>query len=154
MSLVSKDFFKERLDSSVVMISGAFEPLHIGHINYILEARKLADKLIAVVNGDGFLSRKNRSHFQNEIERATVVDNIKGVDFTIIWDDETQFVDKALLLIKPDVFAKGPGRKVPEIERSVCESIGTRIVYNVGGKNRIIDKSELLHNLEKLSETH
>lgn len=163
--LVETDFFmtgewlKERKDKTVVMISGGFDPLHIGHLQYIIEASQLSTKdgiLIAVVNGDGFLDRKKQYHFMCEYERAKIVNHIKGVTHTLIWDDGTQFVDGALRLIKPTVFAKGGDRSsensMPNVEIKACESLGIKLTFGVGGNRKLNSSSELTENFAKFSK--
>ena len=46
---------------SAVLVTGGFDPLHSGHINYFNNAKKLGDKLIVGLNSDDWLSRKKRS---------------------------------------------------------------------------------------------
>lgn len=89
-----------------------------------------------------------------EYERAKIVDHIKGVTHTIIWDDGTQFVDGALRLIQPNIFAKGGDRdsntSMPDVEVKVCEQLGIKIQYGVGGNNKLNSSSELVENFRKL----
>lgn len=163
--LVETDYFmteewnKERKDKIVVMISGGFDPLHIGHLKYIIDASKISGKegiLIAVVNGDGFLDRKKKYHFMHEFERASIVNHIKGVTHTLIWDDGTQFVDGALRLVKPDIFAKGGDRSdndsMPDCELSACDNLDIEVRYGVGGTDKLNSSSELANNLAVLLE--
>lgn len=147
-------------DNPIVMISGGFDPLHIGHLKYIIEASQLNDGhviLVAVVNGDGFLKRKKYYNFMTEYERAEIVDHIRGVDYTVIWDDDTQFVDGALRLINPHVFAKGGDRSdkdnMPKVEVDTCDELGIEVKYGVGGNQKLNSSSELVENFKKLQNT-
>lgn len=158
--IVDTDFFMSdrwnniRLDNDVVVISGGFDPIHIGHLKYIIESAKIGDILIAVVNGDGFLNRKKKYNFMAEFERAMIVDHIKGVDYTLIWDDGTQFVDGALRLVKPNIFCKGGDRNsannMPAQEISACEKFNIKMQFGVGGFNKLNSSSELAENMQKL----
>ncbi len=138
----------------VVLASGGFDPLHIGHLKYIIEASKLGKYLVVVVNGDGFLHRKKKYNFMPELERAAIVDYIKGVDYTIIWDDGTQFVDGALRLIKPNIFAKGGDRSsiqnLPKEELKACKHLDIKIHLGIGGFSKLNSSSELAENMRKL----
>ena len=143
----------------VVMISGGFDPLHIGHLKYIIEASDINDGnviLVAVVNGDGFLERKKQYKFMPEYERAEIVDHIRGVDYTVVWDDGTQFVDGALRLIKPHVFAKGGDRSdtetMPDVEVLTCEELDIKLLFGVGGTQKLNSSSELVENFKKLKD--
>ena len=63
-----------------VAVSGAFDPVHIGHIRYIREAARLGDKLVVILNSDDFLLRKKGFVFMPFGERKEILENIKGVD--------------------------------------------------------------------------
>jgi len=118
-----------------VAVSGAFDPIHAGHIRYIREAAKLGDRLVVILNGDDFLLRKKGFVFRPFEERKEILENIKGVDEVIASVDDDQTVRKTLELIKPDIFAKGGDPTGPENipEAETCRSIGCKLVTNVGG---------------------
>ena len=118
-----------------VAVSGAFDPIHVGHIRYIREAAKLGDRLIVILNNDNFLLRKKGFIFRAFEDRKEIVESIKGVDEVIASVDDDQTVCKTLELIKPDIFAKGGYRTSPESipEVDTCRSIGCKLVTNVGG---------------------
>jgi cytidyltransferase-like protein len=117
-----------------VAISGAFDPIHVGHVRYIREAAKLGDRLVVILNGDDFLLRKKGFVFRPFEDRKEILQNIKGVDEVIASIDEDQTVRKTLKLLKPDIFAKG-GDTGPESipEANTCRKIGCKLVTNVGG---------------------
>lgn len=147
----------EMSENWVVMISGGFDPLHIGHLKYLIEASQLNEGnviLVAVVNGDGFLKRKKQYNFMPEHERAEIVDHIRGVDYTVIWDDGTQFVDGALRLVNPHVFAKGGDRSdtqsMPAIEIDTCDELGIEVKFGIGGNQKLNSSSELVENFKKI----
>lgn len=118
-----------------VAISGAFDPIHVGHIAYIREAAKLGDRLVVILNNDNFLLRKKGFVFRPSEDRKEILESIKGVDEVIVSVDDDQTVCKTLELLKPDIFAKGGYRTgpgdIPEIE--ICSAIGCQVVTNVGG---------------------
>lgn len=119
----------------VVATSGGFDPLHAGHVRCLLEARKLGDRLVVIVNGDGFLQRKKGYVAMPLAERLEMIAAIRGVDAVMAWDDGTQTVCGALEILRPHVFAKGGDRNspdnVPEFE--VCRRIGCEVKFGVGG---------------------
>lgn len=130
----------------IVATSGGFDPLHVGHLRCIQEAKKLGGTLIVIVNGDGFLLRKKRYKFMPAEDRMEIIDGIKGVDYVVDWDDGvTQFVSGAIALIKPDIFAKGGDRAEPKDipEWGVCQEVGCQVVFGVGG-GKIRSSSELV----------
>lgn len=130
--------------------SGGFDPLHIGHLRCIRAASRLGDKLAVIVNGDGFLSRKKGHVFMGEEDRAEIIAGLDGVDYVLIWDDGTQFVDGAIrqLCQYGDVFAKGGDRSkiedIAECERLVCDELGVRLELGVGGSDKVRSSSHLL----------
>jgi D-beta-D-heptose 7-phosphate kinase/D-beta-D-heptose 1-phosphate adenosyltransferase len=118
-----------------VAVSGAFDPIHVGHIRYIREAAKLGDRLVVILNSDDFLLRKKGFVFRPFEDRREILESIKGVDEVIASVDEDQTVRKTLELVKPDMFAKGGytagTESIPEVE--TCRAIGCKLVTNVGG---------------------
>lgn len=125
----------------IVAISGAFDPIHVGHIRYITEAAKLGDSLVVILNSDEFLLRKKGFVFMPFAERKEILESIKGVDEVIASIDQDQTVSRTLEKLKPDIFAKGGNiakpEHIPEID--TCGRIGCSVVMNVGG-------STLLHS--------
>ena len=120
-----------------VAISGYFDPIHIGHLEYIRLARDLGDYLIVIVNNDKQAFLKKGKSFMCEDDRLQIVSQIKGVDEAIISIDEDKSVCKTLDLIKPDVFANVGDRSNSEIpEFKICKENGTKVVDGLGSKIR------------------
>jgi cytidyltransferase-like protein len=140
----------------VVVASGGFSPLHRGHARYIQSSARLGECLVVVVNGDGFLLRKHGRVFMPAEDRAEVVAALAGVDHVLVWDDGTQFVDGALAVLRPDVFAKGGDRSSPEAmapcELAVCGKVGCTVAYGVGGFDKPQSSSRLVSNLTKTEQ--
>ena len=118
-----------------VAISGAFDPIHVGHIAYIREAAKLGDRLVVILNNDNFLLRKKGFVFRSFEDRKEELESIKGVDEVIASMDDDQTVCKTLKSVKPDIFAKGGYRTGPQNipEFHTCRSIGCKGITNIGG---------------------
>jgi cytidyltransferase-like protein len=118
-----------------VAVSGAFDPMHAGHIRYIHEAARLGDRLVVILNSDNFVMKKKGFVFWPFNERKEILENIKGVDEVVAAIDEDQTVRKTLEMIKPDIFAKGGYAINPEHvpEADTCREIGCQLVTNVGG---------------------
>lgn len=74
------------------IVSGYFNPLHYGHLEYINEAKKLSDKLICIINSDHQVALKGSQPFMDEKHRAKIMSNLKSVDevFISIDKDKTQ----------------------------------------------------------------
>lgn len=133
-----------------VVISGGFDPVHIGHVRLIKEAKKLGDKLIVILNNDNWLKKKKMHIFMHQKERKEILESIDGVDQVIVSshlkNTKDMSVIKELLLIKPDIFANGGDRKaekdIPEAE--TCRHINCEMVFNVGRGGKIQSSSWLL----------
>ena len=118
----------------IVAVSGGFDPIHIGHIRYFKEARKLGDKLVVILNTDEFLIKKKGYVFMPFEERKEILESIRWVDEVIPSIDKDQTVCRTLAELKPDIFAKGGDRTLENIpERTVCERLGIKMVFGVGG---------------------
>jgi len=136
---------------TTVVVSGAFDPIHVGHIRYIHEAAKLGDRLVVILNSDDFLLRKKGFVFMPFEERKEILENVKGVDEVIASIDDDQTVCQTLEMVKPDIFAKGGfgagSGKIPEAE--TCTKIGCKLVTNVGGE-KIRSNSDISTRVKEL----
>ena len=128
----------------VVVISGYFNPLHVGHIDYIAAAKRLGDTLVVIINNDEQVKLKGSVPFMNENDRFRIVSNLKDVDYTYSSSDEDETVCISLLniyyLFKDSEgyegmsFANGGDRKQGGVpEQDTCERLGIEMAYNVGG---------------------
>ena len=148
------DIYNERL----IVTSGGFDPMHVGHLRCLIESAYLAreiggkTRLAVIVNGDGFLLRKKGYAFMPEAERMEIIAGVKGVDYVVPWDDGGQTVTEALRVLKPFAFTKGGDRdaatNVPEFD--LCEEMGTQVIFNVGG-GKIQSSSTLVNALKSRS---
>ena len=130
----------------VVLANGCFDVIHVGHVRYLQGAKELGDVLIVGINSDkqvALLKGAGRP-IMGERERAEIVDSIAAVDFVTIFDEPT--VESLLLLIKPDVHAKGTDYTVESVpEREVVLSYGGRVAIVGDPKNH--STSQLLGRL-------
>ena len=138
-----------KLETKVV-VSGGIDPIHIGHIRLIQEARKLGDKLVVILNNDNWLKKKKIHIFMHQKERKEILESIEGVDEVIISNHpknpKDMSVAKEILKIRPDIFANGGDKKtekdIPEAE--ACRKIGCKMIFNVGKGGKIQSSSWLL----------
>lgn len=120
----------------VVAVSGGFDPIHIGHVRMIQDAKKLGN-VIVFLNTDEWLKRKKGYVFMPWEERAEILLGVKGVKEVYRAMDEDNTVCEALKFYKPDVFANGGDRKpcyVPEYQ--ICEELGIEMAFSVGGDDK------------------
>jgi cytidyltransferase-like protein len=133
-----------------VAVSGAFDPLHAGHIALFESAAQLGDVTV-ILKGDKRLARKKGTFLMCAAERKTILESIKYVSEVFVYDSEDKHHDdfsEALEFVRPDIYAAGADKKesgdVPFI-KDVCNRLGIKIVYQVGGE-KISNSSEILKN--------
>ena len=80
------------MKKKAIIISGYFNPIHKGHLEYINNAKAIAEELIVIVNNDKQRILKNSTEFQLEEERLIIVSNIRAVDKVILSVDEDQTI--------------------------------------------------------------
>ncbi len=135
----------------IVITSGFFNPLHIGHINLIREAKNLGDFLVVVVNNDEQVKIKGSIPFMPEQERIEIVKALRYADDVVLSIDKDVSVIESLKMVAKLYpgelfFAKGGDRNVDNIpEKAVCEQLGIKVINGVGG-NKVQSSSWLLKN--------
>ena len=120
-----------------VAISGYFDPIHVGHLEYIELSKRMGDYLVVIVNNNHQCKLKKGKHFMDERDRIKIVESIKGVDEVFLSIDSDKTVCKSLEKIKPDVFTNGGDRHNKEIPESiVCKKYGIELLDGMGEKIR------------------
>ena len=133
-----------------VVVTGGFDPIHSGHIDYIREAATLGDVLIVGVNSDEWLTRKKGKPFMNWEERTTVVNALRYVDFVLKFNDDDDSACSLLEDLKRSwigkgdeiIFANGGDRNNTNNREAKVE--GVTFVYGVGGSNKMNSSSDIL----------
>lgn len=122
----------------LVAVSGYFNPLHVGHLEMIQKARKLGDKLVAIVNNDRQVALKGSVPFMSQADRLKIVAALREVDAVFLSIDKDKTVCKSLAKLKPNIFANGGDRHsigdVPEFP--ICQKYGIKMVDGLGKKIR------------------
>ena len=120
-----------------VAVSGYFDPIHIGHLDYLELAKKLGDKLVVIVNNNHQCKLKKGKPFMDELDRMRIVESLGIVDEVFLSIDSDRSVCKSLEEIKPDIFANGGDRATSEIPESVvCKKYNIEMVDGLGHKIR------------------
>ena len=131
-----------------VMVSGGFDPVHIGHIRMIVEASACGD-VIVVANSDDWLFRKKGFVFMEFEQRAEILSAIKGVIKVSGVDDSDGTVCEAIRRLKPDYFANGGDRRKNNTpEQSLCEELGVKMLWGVGGDYKANSSSTLVERVK------
>ena len=114
---------------SIVLANGAFDPLHVGHLRYLSEARELADFLVVAVNDDAGVRRlkgEGRPAVP-ENERMEILAGLRCVDAVVLFHEET--VTAVLNRLRPEIHAKGTDYTPETVpERDVVAAYGGRTV--------------------------
>jgi cytidyltransferase-like protein len=119
----------------VVAASGYFDPLHVGHVEYLRKAKELGDKLVVIVNNDKQTVNKKGHEFMPFKERVEIIKALGFVDEVFPSVDEDASVCKSLEAVKPHIFAKGGDRFSYEVpEAAVCKALGIKMVDSLGAK--------------------
>jgi cytidyltransferase-like protein len=117
-----------------IAISGGFDPLHKGHVDYIKDAAKYGH-VIVILNSDAWLRRKKGYAFMPFEERRYILENIQGVVRVESVDDSDGTVCEALRRLKPDMFGKGGDRTQENTpEQETCSWLGIEMIWDLGGR--------------------
>ena len=125
-----------------VIVSGYFNPIHKGHLEYFNNAKALADELFVIVNNDHQRALKGSKEFQKEDERMIIVSNIKAVDHAILSVDEDRTVCATLEKIAREfgqshdlAFANGGDQNNDIIpEAKICKELNVKLIDGLGDK--------------------
>lgn len=142
------------MKKKAIILSGYFNPIHKGHLEYFNNAKALCDELFVIVNNDHQREVKGSKEFQDEEERMIIVSNIKAVDKTILSIDKDRTVCETIRMIANEYgvkyelgFANGGDQNNLTIpERPVCEEVGIELIDGLGDK--IQSSSWLLNSKE------
>ena len=126
--------------------------MHVGHVRMMEEAKTLGDRLVVIVNNDHWLRQKKGFVFMPALERAEIIRAIRYVDEVIITSHAENTTDMSvcseLKSLRPDIFANGGDRKADNIpEYKLCDSLGIKMVFNIGG-GKAQSSSELVKRVK------
>ena len=130
------------MKKKAIIVSGYFNPLHKGHLEYFNNAKVLCDELFVIVNNDHQRELKGSKAFQDEEERLLIVSNIKAIDKAVLSVDKDRTVCKSIQMLFDHhgknynlAFANGGDQSnetIPEI--SVCKELGITLIDGLGDK--------------------
>ena len=111
----------------IVFTNGCFDLLHVGHIRYLAQAKKLGDFLIIGLNSDSSVKElKGEDRPINSFEdRATLLSAIESVDLVIMFEEQTP--ENLIKDIVPDILVKGGDYNIEDI-------VGYQTVMQNGGQ--------------------
>lgn len=140
---------------TVTLITGGFDPIHTGHIEYINSAKKISDFLIVGINSNEWLIRKKGYYFLPWEERSSIIHNLKSVDQIIDFNDSDDSaidaVNKCLKFSDKVIFANGGDRgkeNTPEVSEFMNNK-NVEFIYSVGGSDKKNSSSWVLDSFIK-----
>mgnify|MGYP001322192991 FL=1 len=135
----------------VVLVTGGFDPLHSGHLDYFREAKKLGDVLVVGLNSDEWLTRKKGRPFMPFKERLAIIEALEMVDDVISFEDKDDTANHAIFKLmctsasRADIiFANGGDRKKGAVPEEKVYHDKVEFVYGVGGDNKKNSSSWIL----------
>lgn len=144
------------MESTLIITSGGFDPLHIGHIEYLKQAKALGGYHVCILNTDDFLIKKKGYCFYTQEQRQALLCELRCVDRVVISIDTDMTVSRTIGSLYHDykdtvsnfIFAKGGDRYASEIpEAKICAELGIKIVDGLG--NKIESSSSLVEKVRK-----
>ncbi len=138
----------------IIIASGYFDPIHVGHIEYLKLAKQLGDKLIVILSRDDQCIQKKGKAFMPEKERKIILESLKFVDEVFLSvDKDCSSIESIKAIAEKDedneiIFVKGGDRFSHEIpETPVCKELGIKIIDGLGEK---IQSSSNLTGIKEL----
>jgi cytidyltransferase-like protein len=133
---------KEIVKKKAVIVSGYFNPIHKGHIEYFNSAKKLGDALFIIVNNDSQRVLKGSKEFQTQEERLFIIENIKATDKVFLAIDNDRTVCETIRYIHKTesdhydlAFANGGDQNNTSIpEASICMELNIELLDGLGEK--------------------
>lgn len=130
------------MKKKAIIVSGYFNPIHKGHLEYFNNAKAAGDVLIVIVNNDLQRHMKSSKEFQKEDERLFIVENIKSVDIAVLSIDVDRTVCATLNMIHERyantydlAFANGGDQNnesIPEVP--TCQNLNIELIDGLGDK--------------------
>jgi mannose-1-phosphate guanylyltransferase len=136
------------------LVSGGFDPVHVGHLRMFQGAKNLSNKVILLLNNDEWLVKKKGKPFMNESQRKEILDGFESVSEVIIQHSS----EKSSSLAIEDFVLKNPNKNICYCnggdrsniknirEADICKKYGVSLEFRVGGEEKIESSSKLTKN--------
>jgi D-beta-D-heptose 7-phosphate kinase/D-beta-D-heptose 1-phosphate adenosyltransferase len=140
----------------ISIVSGGFDPIHVGHVRLLKEAKDCGTELWVILNNDNWLTAKKGFIFMPEQERKEILESIKYVSHVFLTEHEPQPVDMSVCATLEKFapyyineleftlrFCNGGDRRADNVpEYTLCERLGIELIFGVGG-GKIQSSTEL-----------
>jgi len=135
-----------------IMVSGGFDPMHVGHVEMLREAWETGMMVVVALNSDEWLMRKKGYVFMPWVHRREILMATKYVTKVIDFDDSDNTAIDALRKVEPAAFANGGDRSQGNVpEEDYCISHGIKLIYEVGGRRKLASSSDLVQATRKFT---
>ena len=136
------------------LVSGGFDPVHVGHLRMFQDAKNLSENVIVLLNNDEWLIKKKGKPFMNEGQRKEILDEFKSISKVIIQTANDKSSSQAIeefVQNNPDktiCYCNGGDRSnIRNIrEAEVCKKLGVTLEFGIGGDKKIESSSQLTKN--------
>jgi cytidyltransferase-like protein len=138
------------MTEKIVIVTGGFDPLHSGHVQYFQAAARLGTKLVVGINSDAWLIRKKGRPFMSWLERSKIIQGLKVVDHVMSFNDDANnskdCIHKCRLMWPSAelIFANGGDRTAANIPEMDYQDDNLRFEFGVGGENKANSSSWIL----------
>lgn len=136
------------------LVSGGFDPVHIGHLKMFQDANKLADKVIILLNNDNWLIKKKGKPFMNQNQRKEILEEFKSISEVIIQTSSEPSSSEAI----EEFVKKNPNKSICYCnggdrsniknirESNICKKLKVNLEFGIGGEKKIESSSDLTKN--------
>ncbi len=147
---------KDMKNYDIVILSGGFDPPHVGHVRMIMDAAERGEKVIVGVNSDNWLTRKKGYVFMRFEERVELVQSVKGVYEAVGFNDDDNTASDLIEKVReqyPDLkiaFGNGGDRireNTPEMKTCLKEQVD--MIWQIGGEDKVQSSSKLVESSKK-----
>ena len=136
------------------LVSGGFDPVHVGHLRMFQDAKKLSDKVIVLLNNDDWLIKKKGKPFMNQTQRKEILEEFESISQVIIQKSSEESSSFAIEEFaknnkkKSICYCNGGDRNNTENIREavICKKLDIDLVFGVGGDEKIESSSKLSKN--------
>ena len=142
-------------DYDYALLSGGFDPVHIGHLAMIKDAKRISENVIILLNSDKWLARKKGKPFMVEAQRAQLLEEFESVSEVIIQiDDDDDSSNNAIIDFhkshhtKTICYCNGGDRSQEDKirEAQICKDLGIDLKFGIGGIHKLESSSNLTKN--------
>ncbi len=137
----------------IVVLSGGFDPPHVGHVRMVQDAASKCERVIVGVNSDEWLMRKKGYVFMPHEERIEMMSAIKNVFDVIVFDDDDNTANELINLVHKAyadsniAFGNGGDRTTKNTpEQENCNEKGIDMIWGIGGDYKAQSSSTLVEN--------